>query len=246
MGTLPDDLQQLGEIFKTTDALQSLGQVLQAKQFQAASEQFEAVDPREISQQEAETLAQQLQPLAQQMETDGQQELGTATKQLGEAIRNQDKAALTGATDQLASLSQQLALRLSLASQLSSQVNRLSEAKAFSLSGGKNSSRSQQPRQTWGRGTAGDPLVGDPTSLASQRERHEVSGMVGEGPSRRDLIRSDQGRPERSVRPYRNVYPEFRQQAEDVLLHEPLPLGHRQLIRQYFEAIRPSSGDRRD
>ena len=77
-------------------------------------------------------------------------------------------------------------------------------------------------------------------------ERQQVSGMIGEGPSRRDLIRSDEGQTEQAVRAYRDVYPEFRRQAEDVLLHEPLPLGHRQLIRQYFEAIRPSSDGRQE
>ena len=54
--------------------------------------------------------------------------------------------------------------------------------------------------------------------------------MVGEGPSRRDLIRSDEGRPEQSVRPYRDVYPEFHITQKDLsiiqshcIIMHPLP-----------------------
>ena len=235
-----NDLQQLGQALETSAALQSIGQSLQEPNLRAAAEQLEALDPKQITPQDAQTLAESLQPLGKKMQSEGRQELGAATEQLGQALQNQDDAQMTDAASQLASLSEQYALRLALANKLSNQSHQLAEAKAFSLSGGKDSSRSDQPRQTWGRGTAGDPLVGDSTSLASQRQREEISGMAGEGPSQREVIRSDEGRREQAARAYGATYSEFRRQAENVLQHEPLPLGHRQLIRQYFEAIRPT------
>lgn len=233
------DLQQLGIVLESSTALQSIGQALQEPDLRAAAEQLAALEPNQITPQEAQALAESLQPLGKKMQSEGQQDLGAATEQLAQALQSQDDAEMSDAASQLASLSEQYALRLALASKLSSKSNQLAEAKAFSLSGGKDSSRSEQPRQTWGRGTAGDPLVGEATTLESQRQREEMTGMSGEGPSQREVVRSEEGRSEQAARAYGATYAEFRRQAEDVLLHEPLPLGHRQLIRQYFEAIRP-------
>jgi hypothetical protein len=233
---LPEQLQQLAEAFRSVPATELTGRMLQQRQYAEAAEEF-AAKPPDLS--EASTLAEQLKPLALKMKEQGQPDLAQTTEQLDKAIQDADQTAAQEAADQLASLAQQMALRMALASQLASQTNQLSEAKAFSLSGGKNASRSEQPRQTWGRGTAGDPLVGESTSLNGQRRLEEVTGTAGEGPSQRERVRATEGKAEQAERPFREVYSEFRRQAEDVLLHEPLPLGHRQMIRQYFESIRP-------
>ncbi len=238
---LQGNFRELGALFESTHALESIGKMLQEQRFESAAKQL-TTDPTElVAPQEARTLAEQLQPLAVKMRQQEQPELAEATDRLGKALQEQDPAAAEDAAKGLAKLSQQMALRMELAGQLNSQAKQLAEAKAFSLSGGKSSSRSEQPRQTWGRGTAGDPQAGESTSLASQRERQEVSGTLGEGPSQREVVRTDEGRPEQAQRDYRDLYPGFRRQAEDVLRHEPLPLGHRRMIRQYFEAIRPGS-----
>ena len=42
-----------------------------------------------------------------------------------------------------------------------------------------------------------------------------------------------------AARAYAQRYQKFRSQAEAVLDTEPLPLGHRETVRQYFENIRP-------
>ncbi len=235
---LEERLRQLGEAFGSVPGMEMKGRMLQQRRYEEAAEELTA-SPADVSMEEATTLAEQLKPLAQKMREEGQTELASTAEQLEQAIEDADQASAQQAADQLASLAQEMALRMALASQLTSQTNRISEAKAFSLSGGKNASRSDQPRQTWGRGTAGDPLVGESTSIDGQRRLEEVTGTMGEGPSQRERVRATEGQTEQAERPFREVYSEYRRQAEDVLLHEPLPLGHRQMIRQYFESIRP-------
>jgi hypothetical protein len=188
-------------------------------------------------------MADQLDPLAKQMEQQEEQKLAEATDELGKSLLDQDRESFQAATNQLATFSRQLALRSAVASQLNSQLNRLTEAKAFSLSGGKSARRSEQPRQTWGRGSDGNPFSEQATSLETKRQRENITGTAGEGPTERELTRTLQGE-QTATRDYQQVYQEYRRQAEDALLHEDLPLSHRQTIRDYFEAIRPDREER--
>jgi len=41
----------------------------------------------------------------------------------------------------------------------------------------------------------------------------------------------------------KEVYSKYRKMSDAVLDSEDIPLGHRQTIRRYFEAIRPSAED---
>jgi hypothetical protein len=42
------------------------------------------------------------------------------------------------------------------------------------------------------------------------------------------------------------VYAKYKKMSDAVLDSEPIPLGQRQMIRKYFELIRPSNGDLAD
>ena len=46
-----------------------------------------------------------------------------------------------------------------------------------------------------------------------------------------------------AVRAYRKQAEKYEQLSESVLSSEPIPLGHRQTIRRYFEMIRPQAGE---
>ena len=70
---------------------------------------------------------------------------------------------------------------------------------------------------------------------ASVRE-HLLQG-ASDGGTRR--IRGKQ----EAQRDYRATYDKYRKISEAVLDSEPIPLGHRQTIRRYFEAIRPTDAE---
>jgi hypothetical protein len=48
---------------------------------------------------------------------------------------------------------------------------------------------------------------------------------------------------QQAQREYRATYDKYRKISEAVLDSEPIPLGHRQTIRRYFEAIRPNDAE---
>jgi hypothetical protein len=48
---------------------------------------------------------------------------------------------------------------------------------------------------------------------------------------------------QRAGREYKEKYQKFRKESETVVDGEPIPLGHRQTVKKYFELIRPSNAD---
>jgi hypothetical protein len=51
---------------------------------------------------------------------------------------------------------------------------------------------------------------------------------------------------QRASREYKEKYQEFRRESQAVVEGQPIPRGHRQVIKKYFELIRPSSADAAD
>lgn len=80
------------------------------------------------------------------------------------------------------------------------------------------------------------------TKLDSTRRDEDLTGLAGEGPSERETLSSAEARQD-AARSYRQRYAEFRKQMEAVLDREPLPLGHRETVRKYFESIRPTDAE---
>jgi hypothetical protein len=76
------------------------------------------------------------------------------------------------------------------------------------------------------------------------KNRQEITGRAGDGPSETEEIgHSSEGVRTRDRRPSRTVHQKYQREAEAVLDREPIPLGHRESIRRYFELIRPPAGD---
>ncbi len=67
---------------------------------------------------------------------------------------------------------------------------------------------------------------------------------MGEGASETETTHMPEGR-QAAARAYREQYQKYRRMTEAALDSEPIPLGHRQTIRRYFELIRPQ-GDEAD
>jgi len=63
-----------------------------------------------------------------------------------------------------------------------------------------------------------------------------------EGETEIETSHSPEGKQQAS-RDYRASYDKYKKISEAVLDSEPIPLGHRQTIRKYFEAIRPTQAE---
>jgi hypothetical protein len=96
---------------------------------------------------------------------------------------------------------------------------------------------SNSPSQKAGTAAAMN-LFGRQTDLDGNRQQTQISGQLGAGPSETETEVSETGS-QQAARHYREVYGKYRKMSDAVMIEEAVPLGHRQIIRNYFERIHP-------
>ncbi len=241
MDLVDANMRAMGEALAPAAAMQAAADALQEGRYDKAADQIEKTDPAALTKREAETVAGALQKLSREMADDGLKQLSEATSEYGEGLSRGDGDKCKSGGRKLAQLSRKYALRKNVGKSLNGQLARLTESKGnLSMNGGLAHQQQSKPSDSWGRGSTGNPFGAEATGMASVRRQEQLTGTAGVGPSEREVSRSFEGR-EAATRQSREVYREYRKQAEEVLQSEELPLGHRQTIRRYFESIRPGS-----
>jgi hypothetical protein len=220
---------------------------LQDGKYSEAAEHLEQLDATKLSRKEAQTVSQELKKVAQKMADGSQGELSDATMELAEGLESDSESQCKGGACKLAGLCRGQGLKKLIGQCLASQLAKLGECKANcqgncqgNKNGGNNVAKSDSPKNTWGTGASGQPVSDQATRIDATLNREEITGTQGDGPSEKEVTHSPEGR-EQASREYRERYQEYRRTAEAVLDSEPLPLGHRQTIRKYFESIRPDN-----
>jgi hypothetical protein len=234
-------MHDLGKIMELAESSRELSQALQKADYETAAKELDAFRPEQFSESDKKKMTSDIKELAAEMTKEKLNDLAQATDELGESLEDSSKPQQPdqeqkSAASKLANLTRQFAARQMMARTLASQRARLNESKGLARSGGDNKRRSSQPRRTWGYGKAEESLTGDPTMTDTQRRREQVSGIAGDGPSERDVVKSNDPAESADLN-YSQRYEQYRQTAESVLQQEQLPLGHRETIRMYFEAI---------
>jgi hypothetical protein len=242
IGQVDAQMQALGEAMATTQALEGAGQALEQGNYAKAAEQLEKAEPK-LDRKEAKTLKEKLAQAAKGMEEAGLTDLSTATTELAESL--DDEGTAQGACKKLGNLARAQGRRKRINDLLTLSCNNLSECKGNCQ---KNSTaklrlrqKSTQPKSTWGMGISGN-TDGEQTKLDSSRKREQVSGEMGEGASETETTHLPEGR-QTASRTYKEQYQKYRRMTEAALNSEPIPLGHRQTIRRYFELIRPQGDE---
>ncbi|MFI5460226.1 MAG: hypothetical protein ACHRXM_32820 [Isosphaerales bacterium] len=242
VGLVDAQMQALGEAMASTQALEGAGQALQQGKYDLAAAQLEKADPK-FDRKETKTLKEKLAQAAKGMEEAGLTDLSTATTELAESL--DDEATAQGACKKLGNLARGQGRRKRISDLLTLQTRNLSECKCNCQ---KNSTaklrlrkKSDKPTSNWGMGISGN-TDGDRTKLDSARKREQVQGQMGEGASETETTQMPEGR-QTAARTYREQYQKYRRMTEAALNSEPIPLGHRQTIRRYFELIRPQGDE---
>ena len=242
VGVVDAQMQNLGEAMASTQALDGAGQALQNGKYDQAAQQLEKLEPK-FDAKEAKTLKEKLAQAAKQMEDAGLTDLSTATTELAEAL-DEDGAAAS-ACKKLGNLARAQGRRKRIKDLLSTQVAKLGQCKSDC---DKNSTaklrmkkKSEKPSHNWGMSTSGN-VDGERTTLGAGRKREQVTGEMGEGASETETTHLPEGR-QMASRTYREAYQKYRRMTEAALDSEPLPLGHRETIRKYFELIRPQNDE---
>lgn len=254
-------LQSVGAALAAAEAFQSAAAELQEGDFEKAAEELEKLEDVQLDRRESRTTSEKLAKAAAAMQSAGQGQLSDAVSQMSEAVKSQDSDKICQSCDKLAKNVRRHSLSKSVNALLQAKLNKLSECKSLcnkvgtcskcgglcqsesqcmgmSLAQGFNPARSNSPSKSAGAASAGN-IDGEMTSLNANRNLAEITGQLsGEGESEFETSTSPEGR-EAARRQARESFAKYQKMSEAVLESEPIPLGHRQTIRRYFELIRP-------
>lgn len=241
-------LQSLGAALSGATALEGAGKALQEAKLEKAAQELEKLEDPQLDRKQAKVVEEKLAQVAKEMGDVGLGQLSGAVSDFAESLKG-GKGNVKQATRVLAREVRNQARRKRVNDLLNTELDRLTESKCNceknSLAKGKQPQKSLSPSSNFGAGTSGN-VLGEKTNLLSQRNQVDLTGTPGEeGSSDIETTSSPEAR-QQAQRGYREVYQKYQKMSEAVLDSEPIPLGHRQTIRRYFELIRPQNSDMKD
>jgi hypothetical protein len=239
-------MKAVGEALMSAESLQKAGQALQEERYDDAAKELQDAEELKMDRKESRSLAERLRKAAKKMQDSGLQSLSEAASQLAEGCENESESQCQGACKKLGQCAGQQACRKKINSLLQCQLAKLGECKGNcqckknSLNNGPGK-KSNNPSKNFGMASHGG-LEGNATKSDVALQREQISGQQGEGGAEVETSTTPEAE-QTAQRAYRESYQKYRKMSEAVLETEQIPLGYRQTIRQYFEAIRPANSD---
>jgi len=241
-GQMDTQLQATGEALALADPLAEAGKALAAGQLEKAADELEKLEAPQLDRQTEKALQEKLDALAKQMKDSGSNSLGQAVGDISQGLGGDGTRFKDGAK-RLAGEARRQGKRKKLNDLLTKQCNCLGECKGECECEGKNPGSSKNAGgKKWGLGASGNEPGEKTPQIGGKYESRLTGRQTDEGEIEVETTHSPEGKQE-AQREYRETYDKYQKISEAVLESEPIPLGHRQTIRRYFEAIRPTQGE---
>lgn len=245
VAALEGQMSSLGAALAASTAFEGAGKSLQDGKLEKAVKELEKIDEVKLTPKEAKALEENLKQLAKKMGEAGQGSLSDAVSELAESLKS-GNGKVGQAARSLAKKINNAVKRKKVNDLLTAQNEDLKESKCQCQNNGgariKQPTKSNDPSSNWGRAISGN-TDGEKTKLASKRNELQLTGTPGsEGDSDVETTATPEAR-QKAAREYKEKYEKFKKESETVVDGEPIPLGHRQMVKKYFELIRPSNGD---
>jgi hypothetical protein len=241
-------LAAVGEALSAAEQLRPAGQAMSAGEHDKAAELLEKTEEPTLDAKESKAVAEKLKQLASSQGAQGSKSLKSTLEKLGEACSECNGSGMKDSLKKLAGECKGQGKKKKIADLLQSCCNCLSECKGNcqknSTKKGKQRKKSTSPSSNFGMGESGN-IDGERTDSNAGRNREQLTGLQGEGPSETETTHEVEGK-EQSQRSYREQFQKYQRMSEAVLESEPIPLGHRQTIRKYFELIRPNHDEAKE
>jgi hypothetical protein len=243
VGLVDGQLQSLGEAMVPAEALEAAGQALQEGKYEKAAKELENLENPELDRKETKAVTEKMKQVAKEMGEAGLGQMSEAATEMADGLNGGNKGKFKKGSKTMAGLARSQGTRRKIKEILDAELASLDESKG-KCQGDKTArvrkpEKSLTPKSDWGAGISGN-VFGEKTNPDSKRELKEITGNPGDGPSEVETTHSPEGR-QLAARGYKENYNKYRKMSESVLDSEPIPLGHRQTIRKYFELIRPQN-----
>lgn len=237
-----EQFQQIGEALQSAESLQEIGQALQSGNYDKAAGELSKFDEPKLDRNESRAVADKLQKASEQAADRGLKKLSDAARQTAEGLDKNDSAKAKSGLSKLGESAKKQSQAKQISRLLKKQSDKLAESKGNAQANAQGNSPQGRPNQQAGQGSSSE-VQGNRTELAAQRTEEKIQGLKGEeGESDTESISTTEAEGQ-VKRELREVYQKYRKLSEAVLETEDVPLGHRQTIRRYFEAIRPRGAD---
>jgi hypothetical protein len=176
----------------------------------------------------------------------GQGSLSDAIGELADSVKGGGKSSVGKAGKSLAKRVNSAIRKRKAANLLDALDENFKEGKSDTQNNGgaraKKPEKSNSPSSSWGRSISGN-TEGERTKLGSKRTEQQLNGTASEnGESEVETTTTPEAR-EQARREYQDKFQKGKKESQAVLESEPIPLGHRQTVKKYFEMIRPSNND---
>ncbi|MDB5338809.1 MAG: hypothetical protein JWN70_4428, partial [Planctomycetaceae bacterium] len=239
-----EQLKSVGEALSAAESLNAAAKALMEGKLGKAAEELEKLDDPKLDRKEMKAVTDKLKKAAEKMTEAGQESLSKATSQFCEGLEKCDGSCKGGAK-KLAGECKKCEGRKKISDLLRQCQSCLGECKSNcqknSTQTGEKRQKSTSPKNTFGMTSSGN-IDGEKTDLNAKRNEERITGQQGDGESEMETTHEVEGK-QQATRAYRDVYQKYRKMSESVLDSEEIPLGHRQMIRKYFELIRPQNGE---
>lgn len=238
-------LQEIGEALSLAEPFQAAGEAMSQGEMEEAAEELAKLEMPKLDRQTERALTEKLDQAQQNSSQAAQRKLREASRQVSAGLTQGDRSKFKDGMKGLASECKKQGKRKKLSDLLRKQCNCLSECKSECESECKSLADSKKKGgKSFGLGASGND-AGDKTAKLKTGPQMQITGTESASGDVDIETTSSPEQQQEAVRQYREKLDKYEQISESVLDSEPIPLGHRQTIRRYFEMIRPQ-GDETD
>jgi hypothetical protein len=237
-------LKEVGESLALAEQLQSAGEAMSKGNMEKAAEELAKLEKPDLDRKTEKALTEKLEQLAKKNSGNGSaRALREATEQVSQGLTQGDRGKFKNGMNGLASECKKQGQRKKLSDLLRKQCECLGECKSECEGECKSTAESNKK----GGSKAGLARSGNqPGDKMPKLKTGQEMKLTGQESNSGDSDIETQSSPEQeqtAVRQYRENAKKYEQLAESALEAEPIPLGHRQTIRRYFELIRPQNAE---
>lgn len=242
-GTL-ESMKAIGEAMSLAEEMSKAGQALASGDLQRAEAELSKLGAPKLDRQTERAITdklrqQQQQPSAQEPATS--KAVAEAAGRMAEGLESGDSQKFQEGTRGLASEARRMANQQKLTELLQQQAMNLAQAKSDVESQARQVAQGQgKGGKKAGKGTAGNPQGAETGAKAAGRELRLSGENSGMGEAETEKSQGEQ-QEQVAEREYRQNVEKFEALSETALESELIPPGQKQLIRRYFQLIRPSS-----
>lgn len=257
-------LSEVAEAMEGAAAFKPASDALKKDSLEQAASALENVAADTIDRSESRAAGEDLAEAAAAAKEKSLNQLSETLDQLSESVKARDAEGVQRSSEQLAEQVRRHDLSKKMSNMLNSKVDKLGMAKKLAaansnsegngaaadatgtnLTQGESKQKSNASSRKAGAKSAGN-IDGEKTKREGQLQMARLTGQMGqEGDSDFETITSTEGQAQ-AERLAREAFAKYQKLSEAVLESEPVPLGHRETIRRYFELIRPDTAEGAD